>query len=91
MLTLVDELDRTPREELSPEALSWLEFRDIARGLIGKDPLLLVVPDSDAETDLFVDKAIAFLLECRGDDLPPLDLTGYGERVEPPPAKGKRR
>jgi hypothetical protein len=83
MLALVDELDRTPREDLSPEASSWLEFRDIARGLLGRDPLLLIVPESEAETDVFVDKAIAFLLECRGDDLPPLDLTGYGERGEP--------
>ena len=47
----------------------------------GFDPAAYLIPDTDAEADLFVDKAIDLLLRLRGDDLPPFDLSRYGEAV----------
>jgi len=76
--TLIEEVRETPREEHSPEMKELVEIIDIATGVIGRDPLDLLLPKSDAETDIFIDKTIALLLMVRGDDLPPFDA----DRVE---------
>lgn len=75
---LVEELLATPREQLSPDGVQFVDMISIARGL-GVDPLALLIPQSEAEADVFVDKTIALLFSIRGDDLPPFTFDHYGE------------
>lgn len=78
VLALVDAVKQTTLEELAPETRQLAEVLQIASGF-GIDPLSWMVPDTDAEADILVDKLIAILLEIRGDDLPPFDPDRYGE------------
>jgi hypothetical protein len=51
-------------------------------GNAGIDPgqlIALAIPTDEREADILVDKAIAFLFELRGDELPPFDPDRYGE------------
>jgi hypothetical protein len=80
-LALVDELKQTPAETLAPEARNLVEAVSIMQGF-GVDPVDFLIPQTDAEADLFVDKAISMLLQIRGDDLPPFDPDRYGEAAE---------
>lgn len=75
---LVQELLATPAEELTGEGSQFVQMIQIARGL-GVDPLALLIPQTEAEADLFVDKTIALLFSVRGDDLPPFTFDRYGE------------
>lgn len=75
---LVDHLRTMPPSAMSPEGRQLAEGYQIVAGL-GFDPLPLLLPDSDAEADVLVDNLIGLLLEIRGDDLPPFDVSRYGE------------
>jgi len=70
---LIAAVRETPKEEHTGELGELVEVLNIATGLFGRDPLEMLLPKSDAEMDLFVDKTIALLLQVRGDDLPPFD------------------
>lgn len=67
-----------PVTDLPPEVREVMDSVAILRGF-GFDPLSLLVPADPADADVAIDKAIAFLLELRGDDLPPFDSSRYGE------------
>ena len=75
---LIDAVRNTPKDETAGELGELVELLTLATGILGKDPLEMLLPKSDAELDVFVDKTIALLLQIRGDDLPPFDP----ERVE---------
>lgn len=70
---LITAVRETPKEEHSGELGELVELLNISTGILGRDPLEMLLPKSDAELDMFVDKTIALLLEVRGDDLPPFD------------------
>ncbi len=78
ILALVEALRTTPAEEMSGEGRELVELAQIMAGL-GFDPLQHLVPESDADADVLVDKVIALLLQVRGDDLPPFDPALYAE------------
>ena len=71
---LIAAVRETPKADHMGELDELVELLNIATGLFGRDPLELLLPKSDAEMDVFVDKTIALLLQIRGDDLPPFDL-----------------
>ncbi len=77
---LIAALRETPAED-AQEGRHLVELVQIMAGL-GFDPLAYLLPDTDAEADMLVDKVIALLLQLRGDDLPPFDPDLYGEAVE---------
>jgi hypothetical protein len=78
ILSLVGEFQAMPKSELAPELRGVVEAVKIARGF-GVDVIGWVVPETDAEADVLVDKLIALCLMVRGDDLPPFDPDRYGE------------
>lgn len=58
--------------------------REIATGVqmmrgFGWDPFDLMLPEDPTDLEQFIDDAIRLLLGLRGDDLPPFDVTAYGE------------
>lgn len=91
VLAIVDELRTMPPGDMSSEGRQLAEGYQIMAGL-GFDPLPFLLPDSDAEADVMIDSLIALLVNLRGDDLPPFDLSRYGEDVvelEASPAAGE--
>ncbi len=84
ILAVIDAFKQTPAEELSADVRPLIEALQIAQGF-GIDVVGYVVPDSDAEADVLVDKTIAMLLAVRGDDLPPFDPDRYGEAHDEEP------
>jgi hypothetical protein len=78
MHMLVHHLATMPRDELAPEAVDMGELLQIVRGF-GFDPIAMIMPKSEAEADVVIDKLIALALYLRGDDLPPFDPDRYGE------------
>lgn len=80
IVALVDALRTTPPDAIDDDARNLVELLQIAQGM-GVDLLALIVPATDAEADVLVDKLLCLLLEVRGDDLPPFDPERYGEAV----------
>jgi hypothetical protein len=78
VLALIDAVRSLPPEEASPDTRDMVEAVQIANAF-GIDLVAMLVPSSDAETDVMVDKLIGLLFEVRGDDLPPWDASRYGE------------
>lgn len=78
IIAIVEELKRTPPSEAA-EAGDLVEMFQIMQGLGGPNPFDLMVPESDAEADIAIDKFICLLFQLRGDDLPPFDPDRYGE------------
>lgn len=90
LLAVGERLLAIPPENMPADLRDVLRNLQAAKGLpvfgrmIPDDPLRYaiehVIPDDDATCDVLIDKAIALLLELRGDDLPPFDPGRYGEQ-----------
>lgn len=83
VIALIDAVAAMPPAEAAPDTRNFVELVQIGQGM-GVDLVAMLVPESDAECDVMVDKLIALLLEVRGDDLPPFDVTRYGEMFDEP-------
>lgn len=70
---LTDELRQMNLGDCDESTRGLIEIFQIVQGL-GYDPLVHLLPTSDAEADQQVDALIALLFQVRGDDLPPFDL-----------------
>ncbi len=81
IVALTEAVKQTPIDDAAPEARGFIEAMQIMAGL-GVDPFAALVPASDAEADVMIDKLLCLGLELRGDDLPPFDPARYGEREE---------
>lgn len=89
LLAVGERLLALPPERMPADLRDVLTNLQAAKGLpilgrmIPDDPLRYalghVIPDDDATCDVLIDKAIALLLQLRGDDLPPFDPGRYGE------------
>jgi hypothetical protein len=80
MRALAAHLATIPRDQLAPEAFDLAELLQIVRGF-GFDPVGLLMPKSEAEADVLIDKLLALAFYLRGDDLPPFDPDRYGEAI----------
>lgn len=80
MQALSAELRDTAIEDTSAETRPLVELIQISAGF-GVDVFNWLVPDNDADADVFIDQLIALLFRVRGDDLPPFDVNLYGEAV----------
>lgn len=76
-----DALFTTNPEEMPEEVRTFVAGVQMAAGM-GFDILELLVPDDPSDLDIMVDRAIALLLQLRGDDLPPFDATMYSELAQ---------
>lgn len=79
IVALVEHVRTLPKSEASGELGNLLEMLAIVRGITRVDPLAWLIPETDAEADLYIDKVIGLLLELRGDDLPPFEPSRFGE------------
>lgn len=81
---LIAAIEDEDPEGFPDEVRGFVSGVQMLQGL-GVDLFGMLLPDSDAEADMLVDHCIHLLISIRGEDLPPLSLTGYGEIL--PPAK----
>jgi hypothetical protein len=81
IISLVDAARQLGAGDAPGDMAQLFELVQIVEGL-GFDLVGMLLPPSDAETDVLIDKLIAVLLEVRGDDLPPFDPDRYGEALE---------
>ncbi len=78
MQALSAELRETAIEDTSAETRPLVELIQVGAGF-GIDVFGWLVPDNDADADMFIDQLIALLVRVRGDDLPPFDAGLYGD------------
>ena len=73
ILALVDQLKQTPIDDGAGEGRDLIELVQIAEGF-GIDLFGQLVPQTNAEADVMIDKLLALGFQLRGDDLAPFDL-----------------
>lgn len=80
ILAMRDYLVTIDPEDMPEEARNFAMNLQLIQGL-GFDVFDIVLPDDPEEVSVMIDKAIALLIDLRGDELPPFDVTRYGEAM----------
>ena len=86
MQALAAEIRQQALDETSDEAAGFVTLIQLGAGF-GIDVFEWLIPNDEAEADLFVDELIALMLRVRGDDLPPFSADLYGEANSDAPSE----